>query len=357
MKIRTLILGAGNIGVAIAHLLTGTDDYQVTLGDNNSANLQKIKRKNLKKRVVDADNPKALRAALKDVDVVISACPYHLSIPIAEAARRMNVHYFDMTEDVETTKAIRNLAKKARTVFVPQSGLAPGFISIITYDLTKRFDQLRRVRMRVGALPIFPSNALKYNLTWSTDGLINEYCNPCEVIYDNELREVLPLEGYEQFSLDGITYEAFNTSGGLGTLCDTLRGKVDNLSYKTVRYPGHCELIRFLVNDLNLRERREVFKDVLEHAVPVTTQDVVLVFVAVSGARGKQLIQETYSKKIYHQKINGRELAAIQITTAAGVCAMVDLHREGRLLKAGFVRQEDVGLHDFLENRFGRYYK
>ena len=119
----------------------------------------------------------------------------------------------------------------------------------------------------VGALPLFPSNALKYNLTWSTAGLINEYCNPCEAIYDGELREVLPLEGYEQFSLDGVTYEAFNTSGGLGTLCETLKGKVDNLSYKTIRYPGHCELVKLLVNDLRLGKRRDVFKDVLEHAV------------------------------------------------------------------------------------------
>ena len=140
-------------------------------------------------------------------------------------------------------------------------------------------------------------------------------------------------------------------------MCETLKGKVDNLSYKTVRYPGHCELIKFLVNDLNLRNRRDVFKDVLEHALPITTQDVVLIFVSVSGTRGKQLIQETYSKKIYNQKVNGRDLAATQITTAAGLCAMVDLHRDGRLPKSGFVRQEDVQLSEFLENRFGSFYR
>src|SRR3546814_14275284 len=80
--------------------------------------------------------------------------------------------------------------------------------------------------------------SLKYNLTWSTDGLINEYCNPCEAIYEGEQIEVMPLEGLESFSLDGIDYEAFNTSGGLGTLCDTLAGRVKSLNYKTVRYPG-----------------------------------------------------------------------------------------------------------------------
>jgi saccharopine dehydrogenase-like NADP-dependent oxidoreductase len=209
----------------------------------------------------------------------------------------------------------------------------------------------------VGALPLFPSNALKYNLTWSTPGLINEYCNPCEVIYDGELREVLPLEGYEQFSLDGVTYEAFNTSGGLGTLCETLKDRVDNLNYKTIRYPGHCELIKFLCNDLRLGKRRELFRDVLEHAVPVTTQDVVLIFITVSGGKGERLVQESYSKKVYHGKVGRLDLAAIQITTAAALCAVVDLQCKGKLPRRGFVKQEDVSLADFLENRFGKHYQ
>ncbi len=93
---------------------------------------------------------------------------------------------------------------------MPQCGLAPGFISIVASHLLKWFEKLDTVRMRVGALPQFPTNALTYNLTWSTDGLINEYCNPCEAIYDGRRIEVLPLEGLEQFSLDGVPYEAFN---------------------------------------------------------------------------------------------------------------------------------------------------
>lgn len=351
-----LVLGTGNIGWAIAHLLSNTPDYKVTITDNNPEKLKKIGQKKTKKKVVDASDPKDLAKALKGSDVVINACPYFLSLTIAEAARKAKVHYFDMTEDVATTKHILKISKKSETVFVPQCGLAPGFISIVANQLASRFDKLRRVRMRVGALPVFPSNALKYNLTWSTDGLINEYCNPCEVIYDHEAREVLPLEGYEQFSLDGVLYEAFNTSGGLGTLCDTFKGRVDNLDYKTIRYPGHCDLIRFLVNDLRLGKRRDVFKDVLEHAVPVTMQDVVLIFVTVSGRRKNKLVQETFTKKVYNQVVFDEELAAIQLTTASGICAMVDLHREGRLPSSGFVRQEDVSLDDFLSNRFGKYF-
>jgi saccharopine dehydrogenase-like NADP-dependent oxidoreductase len=223
--------------------------------------------------------------------------------------------------------------------------------------LTKTFDKLETVYMRVGALPLFPSNALKYNLTWSTDGLINEYCNPCEVIYDGRRIDVLPLEGLEEFSLDGVRYEAFNTSGGLGTLCESLDGRVRELNYKTVRYIGHRYLMHLLVKELRMRDRREVLKDILEHSVPVTFQDVVVTFCTVTGMRGGQLVQISDARKTYHQQVDGENWSAIQVTTAAGICTAVDLHFEGQLPNRGFVRQEEVDLDTFLANRFGRYYQ
>ena len=222
--------------------------------------------------------------------------------------------------------------------------------------MSKKFDTLRDVQMRVGALPVYPTNALKYNLTWSTDGLINEYCNPCEAIIDGRLHETLALEEVEAFSLDGVAYEAFNTSGGLGTLCETLEGKVENLNYKTVRYPGHRDIVKMLVRDLRLGKRREILKDVLEESVPMTHQDVVLVFVTVSGMREGRLTQESFAKKIYSKTVGGKLYSAIQVTTAAGICAMVDMMREGTLPKTGFVRQEEADLEQFLANRFGQHY-
>ncbi len=353
---RVLLLGAGNIGVAVSELLKSAGDFELCVADRDEKALEAIPAQ-VARRAVDVGDAAALSAALQGMDAVINALPYYHSLPIARAARAGGVHYFDLTEDVATAREIRKLAADAETVFAPQCGLAPGFISIATHDLTQRFEKPYRVRLRVGALPLFPANALKYNLTWSTAGLINEYCNPCQVIHDGALREVLPLEGLEQFSLDGVTYEAFNTSGGLGTLCESLLGRVDQVSYKTIRYPGHCELVRLLCNDLRLCERRELFRDVLENAVPVTTQDVVLVFVTVSGLRGGRMVQDTYTKKVYHGEVAGRELSAIQITTAASVCAVMDLQREGKLKPRGFLKQEEVGLADFLHNRFGRYYE
>jgi saccharopine dehydrogenase-like NADP-dependent oxidoreductase len=222
--------------------------------------------------------------------------------------------------------------------------------------LASRFDELQDVRMRVGALPKFPSNALNYNLTWSTDGVINEYCEPCEAIVNGQLRETQPLEELEEFSLDGILYEAFNTSGGLGTLCETLAGKVRTLNYRTIRYPGHAAIMKALLNDLRLRDRRDLLKDILEHAVPVTLQDVVIVFVTVSGMRGGQLMQETYAHKIYAAPLAGRMRSAIQLTTAGGICAVLDMLSSGHLPQAGLIKQEEIRLAPFLANRFGRVY-
>ncbi len=353
---KILLLGAGKIGGAIVDLLSATGDYQLTVVDRDAAMLGDIKREDVACDTADISDSSVLRRLMGAQNSVISALPFYLNVKVAEAAQACKLNYFDMTEDVETARAVRSLAEGSANAFVPQCGLAPGFISVAAYDLAKRFDELHTVRMRVGALPKYPTNALNYNLTWSTDGLINEYCNLCEAIHDGERREVLPLQGFEQFSLDGITYEAFNTSGGLGTLCDTLEGKVRELNYKTVRYPGHCDQIKMLVNDLRLGERRELFRDVLEFGVPMTLQDVVLIFVTVIGMRAGRLSQESYAHKIYAHDIGDRTWSAIQIATASATCAMVDLLRDGKLMQNGFVRQEDVTLDDFRNNRFGRYY-
>lgn len=353
---KVMVIGAGKIGAAIVDLLASTGDYEATLADRDEAALARVPPRQARTVRLEAAAPKRLRDAIAGHDFVVSAGPYTLTPLVAQAARDAGAHYFDLTEDVPSARRVKELARGARTALVPQCGLAPGFVSIVAHDLAKRFDQPDKIHMRVGALPIFPTNALKYNLTWSTDGLINECCNPCEAIHDGRLREVLPLEGLEHISLDGVDYEAFNTSGGLGTLCETLQGKVRELNYKTVRYPGHRDIVKLLVDELRLSERRHLLKDVLETAIPMTLQDVVLIFVSVSGMRDGRLMQETYARKIYNKEIGGRTWSAIQVTTASGVCAMVDLMREGKLPSSGFVRQEQAVLSDFLENRFGANY-
>lgn len=354
-----LLLGAGKIGQTIAQLLSESGDYKLTVADADADALALIERdSSVMTRKVDASDQGQLREAITGHDVVISALSFAFNPLVAEVALETGSSYFDLTEDVETTRRVRAVSERAKSgqIFMPQCGLAPGFISIVAYHLTKSFDRLDQVRMRVGALPRFPSNALKYNLTWSTDGLINEYCNPCEVIHESQRIDALPLEGLEWFTVDGIDYEAFNTSGGLGTLCETLDDRVRELNYKTIRHPGHRDAMALLTNDLRLAERRDLFKDILEFAIPVTYQDVVVTFATVSGWHEGRLSQVSDARKVHHREVNGRQRSAIQITTASAVCAVVDLHREKKLPESGFVKQEQVTLGDFLTNRFGKVY-
>jgi saccharopine dehydrogenase-like NADP-dependent oxidoreductase len=358
---RVLVLGGGMIGRTIACLLAPTGDYAVTVGDNDDTKLKLLQERvpGAQPLLLDAGNRAAVAKALGGYDAVISALSYHNNPTIAELAAASGVSYFDLTEDRETTRRVREIATTARQdlVFMPQCGLAPGFVSVVANELTKSFDKLDKVFMRVGALPQFPSNFLKYNLTWSTVGLINEYCNPCEAIHDGVRRDVLPLEGLEHFSLDGVRYEAFNTSGGLGSLCETFDGRVRELNYKTIRYLGHRDYMAFLLHELRMSQSRDVLKGILEAAIPVTFQDVVVVFCTVSGWRNGQLVQVSDARKIYNSTLGGQNWSAIQVTTAAGVCVMLDLHRTGALGATGVVRQEQVSLEAFLANRFGQPYQ
>ncbi|MEC5144360.1 saccharopine dehydrogenase C-terminal domain-containing protein [Chitinophaga sp. 212800010-3] len=351
---RVMIIGAGKIGETAAFLLQQSGDYEVTLADSNEALLQKSI--DVRKTRLDVNDATAMQQALKEQDMVLSACPFYLNVKIAAAAAAANTHYFDLTEDVATTNAIREIARHAGVSFMPQCGLAPGFISIAAHDIARQFDTLDTVRLRVGALPQFPTNSLMYNLTWSTDGLINEYCNPCDAIHEGERKEVMPLEGYERFALDGIEYEAFNTSGGLGALAEILDKKVYNLDYKTVRYPGHCNLMKILLNELKLNKKRDMLKEIMEDSIPFTPQDVVLVFVSVSGKVNGRSVQRSYSRKIYNQTVSGRDFTAIQLTTAGAACAVMDLHAKGKLPANGFIRQEDVAFGELINNRFAEYY-
>jgi saccharopine dehydrogenase-like NADP-dependent oxidoreductase len=354
-----LLLGAGQIGQKITKFLAEAGDYRVRVGDNDPLALNRLRAfAGVETVLIDADDAESLRAAIAGSHSVISALSFRHNPAVADAAVRAGASYFDLTEDIETAQAVRDAADRAAPgcIVMPQCGLAPGFISVLAQHLARKFEQLDSVHMRVGALPVFPSNALNYNLTWSTDGLINEYCNPCQAIHDGRLIEALPLDGLESFSLDGVHYEAFNTSGGVGTLCETLAGRVRELNYRTIRYRGHRNLMAFLLQDLRLSGRREMLKDILESAIPITHQDVVVIFCNVTGTQDGRFVQWSDARKIYSETAGGQTWSAIQIATAAAVCAALDLHVAGRLPRRGFVKQEEIDFNRFMETRCGRRY-
>jgi saccharopine dehydrogenase-like NADP-dependent oxidoreductase len=356
---KILVIGAGKIGQAISKLLYNTEGYEVTLSDNNPLLIKKLR-----------SGPK-IASGYYDVDLgysegrhydsVLSACPYTANVEIAKYALEHGSSYFDLTEDIYVTKEIIELAERANPgqIFMPQCGLAPGFIGILAYDMWKQFDSACELTMRVGALPLYPSNRLKYNLNWSTEGLINEYSNPCESIVHTKLVNGISLEELEIISLDGTEYEAFNTSGGLGTLCETLEGKVINMNYKTLRYPGHRDLMSFLIRDLNLgttEDKRTLLKQLLEDNFPTTSQDIVIALCKITGWKDGKFSELTNLFKIKHQEILEDNWTAIQIATASAACVAIDLHAQGKLPTIGFVHQEDISLDMFLNNTFGHFY-
>ncbi len=357
MSWNVCVIGAGKIGQMIATLLKSSAHYSVTVADHDLAALSAFKKLGISTRQIDATDTKGLEQGLAGFDAVISAAPFFLTPAIASAAKTAGAHYFDLTEDVAATNAVRELAKDSNTAFMPQCGLAPGFVGIAGAALAAEFDEIDSLHMRVGALPLYPTNALKYNLTWSTDGLINEYCNPCDAIVNGKRTKTAPLEDYELIGHDGVEYECFNTSGGLGTLPETLDGKARAVSYRSIRYPGHRDILRLLLNDLGLERRRDLLKEIFETALPRTDQDVVLVYCTARGLVDGTLREKSLINKSFARTIDGQVWSAIQITTAAGVLGVVDLMRTGVLPTKGFVRQEQVELADFLNTEFGRLYR
>lgn len=358
---QVLVIGAGKIGSLIAFLLAQSNDYFVYLADIHDEN-PAVRRlgeiPNFKYVRLDANDSESISTFIKHnkIEAAISSLPFFCNVSIAKVAAANNIHYFDLTEDVETTNIVQDVAKTSKGAFVPQCGLAPGFISIITNHLMQHFSNLETVKMRVGALPVNISNALQYSLTWSTDGLINEYGNPCAAVENGVTVSLMPLEGLEEIKIDGLTYEAFNTSGGIGSLVQTYQHKVKSLSYKTIRYPGHCEKIKFLMNDLKLNHDRETLKRIFENAIPKTYQDVVLVYVSVAGTQQEQFVEENYVRKFYPKQIAGHRWSAIQLTTASGICSAIDMVFKNPKKYSGYVRQEQFAYEDLIANQFGQYY-
>lgn len=347
------IAGAGKVGATIATLLESCKFCRSVILADTRTNLDLRGLRKTRCRQVDVGDASQLAAFLKEVDVVVSAAPYYLNKGIASACARAGVSYFDLTEDVETTSFIRGLAQRSKLTFMPQCGLAPGAINIVGGSLASSLAPVRLCEMRVGALPGDASNQMKYYLSWSTAGLINEYCQVGDALFRGQRVTTMPLDGMERITIDGTEYEAFNTSGGVATMCETFAGRVEELNYKTLRYPGHRDLMKFLLHDLNLAPRQELVTQIFDQEVPLTEHDVVVFYVNVVGRDADGgLKQRSFIKKLQGAVLHGRKLNAIQLTTAAGIVGVLELYA-GKKLGSGFVKQESVSLPDFLSTRWG----
>ena len=191
---------------------------------------------------------------------------------------------------------------------------------------------------------------------WSSEGVVNEYLNDCEVIEEGVRKTVSSMEWIEPLYVDGVQLEAFTTSGGLGTLCETLHGRVDNIDYKTLRYPGHAKLMNFFFRELLMRERRQLAGEILTHAKPPVDDDIVYMHVSAEGLIAERLQRREFVRIYRPMDLVGGTQRAIAWTTAASVVAVIQLVRDEVLPQRGFLKQEDISLEPFLSTFTGRLF-
>ena len=364
------IVGAGKIGTAIYNLLLGSGlDYRVSVADILPAfgDVQVGQRDYVEldknKSVVEGESTQ-FNSFVKDKTLIINALPYTQNINLYKACLEYNVPYFDLSEDDALDKWIssRKYITPIRTGLpftMPHCGLAPGITTVLAEHCANDFEEPQRIRIRVGALSRNATNKLRYHTSWSGDGLVNEYRGQCQVVAEKKYETEPALSGYETIMIDGKEYEAFNTSGGIGTyaktLADSHRGVI-RADYKTLRRVGHHNYVDFLFNDLHLSDKilLDIFKD-----IPETRDDEVIIYITAGGYRYDdwKYREKTFYKVFIPQQVHGRYYTGIELSTACGVLAMVELFLSEQLPKEGYVKQEQVVWSQVATTRFGRFYR
>ncbi len=356
---KPLILGLGGVGSLVARMLDGLGMGVSGIDRATPAKLTDCV--NFSEENIAENNN--LAGLFSKYDAVISCLPYHLTLTVAEAAHQAGIHYFDPTEDVATTNAIRNLAETAKAVMVPQNGLAPGFIGIVGADIANQFDPvkhdrgvLRHIRMRVGAIPQHPIGQLGYAGNWSLEGLVHEYIAECDIIEACKRRKVPALRMPEVIRIGGMELEAFTTSGGLGTMTETYDGKAEELNYKSIRYPGHLNGMKLLIEELRFKDDEAGLVKRIANALPPDDSDRVLIHASVQGEIDGKLQTREWVADYKPIEIAGKMRTAIAWTTAASIVAVVEMVSSGVLPQQGFVKQEEIPLDKFLATKTGKLY-
>ncbi len=357
---RFLVLGAGMMGSAVAYdLAKASPDNTVLLADINEDAARTTARAigpNVQPHKLDVNDAAALDALLQGCSVVVSAVSYSVNERITRAAIAGGVHMCDLggNNDVVDRQMAMDAAAKTRNVTVlPNCGLAPGLINILAAAGMSAFDAVDSIALRVGGLPRNPRPPLNYQIVFSAEGLLNEYIEPAEILENGELKTVPSMTGLEElsFPLPYGRLEAFYTSGGLSTLTRTLRSKVGRLDYKTIRYPGHCERFKLLLDIgfatsepiLNaggsVRTSRELFTELLKRRLDGDGPDVVLARATLTGTKngGKQtLVYECVD--VYDE---GTRMTAMMRTTAFPTSIAALLLADGRITRRGVFPPEE----------------
>ena len=354
------VIGAGLMGRAAVYDLAQNDDVtKVGVYDIDQQLAEEVGAKFGGEKAAtgqfDAGDEKWAKEILSDYDAAVSCVTYRFNPGLTQAAIAAKCHLVDLggNNDVVRTQMEMNAeAEKAGVIVVPDCGLAPGMVSVIVADGVSRFDEVDTVKIRVGGLPQSPRGALKYQMVFSAEGLINEYWEPCVILQDGQKKTVNPMSDVEQLEFDGVgQLEAFYTSGGTSTLPDTYEGKINFLDYKTIRYPGHCALFRPMLElglasrkpidvDGQIVEPRSVLKAVLDRNLSFGDLDMVLVRVTVTGKAGGTDGSIVY--EIVDRQDTRIGLTAMMRTTAFPAAIIAWMAAAGKITDKGVKPQEVV---------------
>jgi len=356
--IRIAVIGAGLMGRAAVFDLARAESAQKVGvfdidGDLAKEVAEKYALENAVSGALDASNEEAVSQALSEYDAALSCVPYRFNPGLTNAAIEAGCHLVDLggnNDVVSTQLGMNDRAEVAGVIVIPDCGLAPGMVSVLAADGMSRFDEVSSLQIRVGGVPQSPRPPLNYQIVFSSEGLINEYWEPCIVLKNGTRKTVNPMTGVEKLSFDGVgEMEAFYTSGGVSTLPESYRDKIGFLDYKTIRYPGHCQLFKSML-DLGLASRktisvngtevepRELFKAVLERSLNFSDPDLVLVRLTFEGkteGKDKRAVYE-----IVDRQDAGTGLTAMMRTTAFPAAIIAWMAASGQITERGVKPQE-----------------
>jgi lysine 6-dehydrogenase len=357
MKI--LVLGAGRMGHgAVYDLVHNSPDVEaVTVADFDLAKAEEVAAKagngKVSAKQIDVSDYSAAVDLMREHDSAISCVNYWYNVDLSKAAIETRTCFCDLGGNnyvVDEQLALDAEAKNAGINIIPDCGLAPGMVSVLAMHGARRFDEAREIHIRVGGLPQNPKPPLDYQLVFSVEGLINEYIEIARVIRDGEIKEIDSMTEIESLSFDDFpALEAFQTSGGTSTLPETFLGKIRELDYKTIRYAGHCERFKTMI-DLGLCSSeemiidyakvtpRKVFGELLQKNLPADEPDYVLVrleFVGKSGGESKRLRYDIVDK--FDVSTN---LSAMMRTTAFPASIIAQMSARGEVATRGATPQE-----------------
>jgi lysine 6-dehydrogenase len=375
MKI--LVLGAGRMGYGAAYDLVHNSPNveRVTVADFDLKKAEEVAENVGTARIdahhVDASNQSDVAALMRDHDSAISCVNYWYNESLSRAAIETRTNFCDLGGNnyvVDSQLALDEEAKAAGINIIPDCGLAPGMVSILAMHGAARFDRLDELHIRVGGLPQNPQPPLDYQLVFSVEGLINEYVEVARVIRDGKITEVPSMTELEALEFDGFPpLEAFQTSGGTSTLPDTFLGKIKELDYKTIRYAGHCEKFKTMIDlglcssekitlsepeavATGLRPRR-LFGELLQRRLPADGPDYVLVRLEFVGAPkavtrpvGSVPVAEDSNVRLRYDIIDKQDeatgLSAMMRTTAFPASIIAQMMAKGEVSSRGATPQE-----------------